>query len=70
MRKLIKKIAVCACAVAFAAAGILAGKLAEKYDSPAFVITDSEKEGYIKGSVRTACDINIKELLDILKVEE
>ncbi len=26
MRKLIKKIAVCACAVAFAAAGILAGK--------------------------------------------
>jgi hypothetical protein len=49
--------------------GIPAGKLAEKYNTPTFVLTDSDVDGILKGSARTAKDINIKELLDKIPEE-
>ena len=39
--------------------GILAGNIAEEYKVPAIVLTDSETEGIIKGSARSAGNINI-----------
>lgn len=45
--------------------GILAGKLMEKYDRPAFVFTKhAGDETLIKGSGRSAQGVNMKELLD------
>lgn len=47
--------------------GILAGKLTEKYDVPAFVFTDPiypKKIGLYKGSGRSARNIHLKNLLD------
>lgn len=44
--------------------GILAGQVAEQYNVPAIVLTDSEKDGVIKGSARSAGDINIFEYLN------
>lgn len=49
--------------------GIIAGKLAEKYNTPAMVFTDSEDPEIIKGSARTAREVNIKELLDKIPEE-
>lgn len=49
--------------------GIIAGKLTEKYDTPAMVFTDSEDPDIIKGSARTAREVNIKELLDKIPEE-
>ena len=45
--------------------GIIAGKLAEKYDKPALVFSDSEDPNIIKGSGRTGSGVNLKELLDM-----
>lgn len=45
-------------------AGILAGKLSEKYKVPAIVLTESGKPGIMKGSGRSYGAINLKELLD------
>ena len=45
--------------------GIIAGKLAEKYDKPALVFSDSEDPFVIKGSGRTGSGVNLKELLDM-----
>jgi len=45
-------------------AGILAGRLAERYQVPAFVLTKSEKPGVLKGSGRSYGCIDIKALLD------
>ena len=44
-------------------AGILAGKLAERFKCPAFVLTETEN-GVLKGSGRSFGGINIKSLLD------
>lgn len=44
--------------------GIIAGKLAEKYDTPVFAFSDSENPDIIKGSARTARQVHLKELLD------
>lgn len=49
--------------------GIIAGKLAEKYNTPTMVFTDSEDPEIIKGSARTARKVNIKELLDKMPEE-
>lgn len=43
-------------------AGILAGKITDKYKVPAFVLTG--KDGKIKGSGRSAGDIHLKDLMD------
>ena len=45
--------------------GIIAGKLAEKYDKPALIFSDSEDPYVIKGSGRTGSGVNLKELLDM-----
>lgn len=45
-------------------AGIIAGKLSEKYGVPSFVLTKAEN-GDWKGSARTAGDTNIKERMDL-----
>ena len=45
-------------------AGILAGRLSERYHVPAFVLTQSEKPGVLKGSGRSYGNIDIKLLLD------
>lgn len=50
--------------------GILAGKLVEKYNVPAFVLTKpkhSQKSGIYKGSGRSARNIHLKKLLDANK---
>jgi single-stranded-DNA-specific exonuclease len=39
--------------------GIVASKMVESFDIPAIVFTDSEKEGIIKASARSAGDLNI-----------
>lgn len=44
--------------------GILAGRLAEKFHVPAFVLTDSEEPGLLKGSGRSFGEFNLKEMLD------
>lgn len=44
--------------------GIFAGKLAEKYKAPCFILTGSEEEGILKGSGRSFGKVNIKDLLD------
>ena len=44
--------------------GIIAGRLAEEKQVPAFVFTNAEVEGIYKGSGRTAGNVNIKDLLD------
>lgn len=44
--------------------GILAGKLAEKYQVPCLVLTKSATDGIAKGSGRTFGNINLKMLLD------
>lgn len=44
--------------------GIIAGKLAEKNNMPATVLTDSTKEGVLKGSGRSVPEVHLKELLD------
>lgn len=44
--------------------GIIAGKLAEKYNTPCFAFTDAEEPGILKGSARTARMVHLKELLD------
>ena len=45
--------------------GIIAGKLAEKYDKPALIFSDSEDPAIMKGSGRTGSGVNLKELLDM-----
>ena len=45
--------------------GIIAGKLAEKYDTPALIFSDSEDPDIMKGSGRTGRCVNLKELLDM-----
>jgi single-stranded-DNA-specific exonuclease len=44
--------------------GIVASKLVETFEVPAIVFTDSEHEGIIKASCRSAGDLNIFELLE------
>ncbi len=44
--------------------GIIAGKLAEEYNVPAFVFTNSEDPNIYKGSARTAGQVHLKDLLD------
>lgn len=44
--------------------GILAGRIAEEYQTPSIVFTDSHTEGILKGSGRTSGDIHLKNLLD------
>ena len=44
--------------------GIIAGHLAEKYQVPTFVFTDSEQENVLKGSGRSAGEVHLKDLLD------
>lgn len=44
--------------------GIIAGRIAGELDVPAFVFTDSSEPGLLKGSARTARDINLKTLMD------
>ena len=44
--------------------GIIAGKIAEEYNVPSFVFTDSKEEGIYKGSGRTAGNVHLKDLLD------
>lgn len=44
--------------------GILAGKVAEKFRVPAFVLTPSTDKDVLKGSGRTFGDVNLKGLLD------
>ncbi|MDR0286350.1 MAG: DHH family phosphoesterase [Clostridiales bacterium] len=45
-------------------AGILAGRLAERYQVPAFVLTQSDAPDILKGSGRSYGGIDIKSLLD------
>ena len=47
--------------------GIVASKLVETFKVPAIVFCDSENEGIIKASARSAGDLNIFELLDANK---
>ncbi len=49
--------------------GIVAGKLAEKYYTPAIVFTDCGKEGVIKGSGRTISEIHLKNTLNQIQDE-
>lgn len=44
--------------------GIIAGKLAEEYNVPTFVFTNSEDPNIYKGSGRTAGQVHLKDLLD------
>ena len=44
--------------------GIVAGNLCEDYKVPTIVLTDTEKEGIIKGSGRSCGNYNLKEELD------
>lgn len=44
--------------------GILAGEIVEKYGVPAIVLTSDSKGTGIKGSARSAGNVNMKELLD------
>lgn len=48
-------------------AGVIAGKLAEKYKVPAIVLTESEIPGELKGSGRSYGRINLKEALDTVQ---
>lgn len=43
--------------------GIVASKLVETFEVPAIVLTDAEEEGVIKGSCRSAGELNIFEIL-------
>lgn len=47
--------------------GIVASKLVETFKAPAIVFTDSEQEGIIKASARTAGELN---MFDCLKAQE
>lgn len=47
--------------------GIVASKLVETFEVPAFVFTNAEEEGVIKASCRSAGELNIFELLDQCK---
>lgn len=47
--------------------GIVASKLVETFEVPAFVFTDAEEEGVIKASCRSAGPLNIFDLLDQCK---
>lgn len=49
--------------------GIIAGKLAEEYYTPAIVFTDCGKEGVIKGSGRTISEIHLKNTLNQIQDE-
>lgn len=44
--------------------GIIAGKLAEKFKVPVFVLTEADEPDVLKGSGRSYGDFNLKELLD------
>lgn len=44
--------------------GIVAGRLAEDFKTPAIVFSDTEKDGIIKGSGRSHNNIHLKNLLD------
>jgi len=44
--------------------GIIAGRLCEKYHTPALVFTDPKEEGVLKGSGRSIPEVNLKKLLD------
>ena len=44
--------------------GIIAGQLAEQYQTPAIVFTDTKTEGILKGSGRTYGNVHLKDLLD------
>ncbi len=47
--------------------GIVASKLVETFEVPAIVFTDSEEEGIIKASARSAGELNIFELMEQCK---
>lgn len=47
--------------------GIVASKLVETFEVPAVVFTDSEEEGVIKASARTAGELSVFELLESCK---
>lgn len=44
--------------------GIIAGRLAERENSPTIILTDAEEPDILKGSGRSACGVNLKDLLD------
>lgn len=44
--------------------GIVAGRMAEQYQCPAFIFTKSKTPGVIKGSARTFGENNVKQMLD------
>ncbi len=44
--------------------GIIAGSLAEEFEVPTIVVSDSAKEGILRGSARTSGEYDIKEHLD------
>ena len=44
--------------------GIVTGKLAEKYKIPAFVFTDSEESGVLKGSGRSTDDVSLIDVVE------
>lgn len=45
-------------------AGLVAGRLSEELQTPAFVLTKAEQEGLLKGSGRSYGGVHLKELLD------
>lgn len=47
--------------------GIIAGKLSEKYRTPAYVLTDSNEEGIIKGSGRSFGNYDMSDALNIIR---
>jgi single-stranded-DNA-specific exonuclease len=47
--------------------GIVASKLVETFEVPAFIFTNAEEDGVIKASCRAAGELNIFELLDQCK---
>lgn len=47
--------------------GIIAGDIAEKYKTAAFVFASPDENGIMKGSARTTVDVHIKNLMDDCK---
>lgn len=45
-------------------AGLVAGRLAEEYKTPAIVLTMAEESGEVKGSARSYGEVHLKHLLD------
>jgi single-stranded-DNA-specific exonuclease len=44
--------------------GIIVGRIAEKYKVPSIILTDTEKEGFYKGSARSYGDYNLMTVID------